>query len=147
MDRLVRRFVQITVRFHHESIFGRLLDFGAVGKPDLNAGALDIFLSGPRLLSVGRGNGPPHRIGDSGIYFSRLDSPSNGMEKSLASKVERSGSHILGETLWLRPRCELANAALKKVVCLSFIIPRAAREGLSARTAPQEAEIRSESST
>jgi len=51
------------------------------------------------------------------------------------------------ETLWLRPRCEPANAALKKVVCLSFILPRAARGGLSARTAPHEAEIRSESST
>jgi len=58
VDRSVRRFVQIPVRFHHEFCFRRLLDFGAVGKPDLNAGALDIFLSGPRLLSAGRERDP-----------------------------------------------------------------------------------------
>jgi len=46
VDRVVRRFVQVTVRFHHKFGARRLLDFGAVGKPDLDAGALDIFLSG-----------------------------------------------------------------------------------------------------
>jgi len=72
--------------------------FGAVGKPDLNAGALDIFLSGLRLLSAGRGDGPPHRSGDSGIFFfvDRLCIEWMG-ETLNPQNLERSGSDIICE--------------------------------------------------
>jgi len=96
VDRLVRRFVQITVRFHREFGVRRLLHFAAVGKPDLDAGALEIFLSGPRLLSAGRGDSPPHRGGNSGIsvFVDRLCIGWMG-ETPNPQNLERSGSDII----------------------------------------------------
>jgi len=98
VDRLVRRFVQITVRFHYEYGVRRLLNFEAVGKPDLNAGALGIFLSGPPLTSEGRRDGPPHRSGNSGISFfiDQLCIEWMG-ETPNPQNLERSGSDIISE--------------------------------------------------
>ena len=84
---------------------------------DSLSGELPRFSQHPRAFSM------PHTISNKCPI---------GFHRRLFVRIRYLSARLYG----CGPRCEVANAVLKKGGVFVFLLPRAAREGLSARTAP-----------